>query len=167
MLFVSRLPYKLAVGVTLEEYEERSDKFNIRGYWEWVNGDVIIYELPSKPHETFIFTITQVLFRQCHPVFGTDAHIIGLNCPSLMFVISNKSLFFLRDDSEKEGDASFRPEKPQVRPPNGSDGKVPSFIGSELFRTKISYFHDFRASPGRISSSKWRILRVNHMFLKK
>src|SRR6185369_17889909 len=52
LLFVSRLPYKLAFGVTLEEYEERSDKFNIRGYWEWVNGDVIIYELPSKPHET-------------------------------------------------------------------------------------------------------------------
>ena len=110
MVLVSRLPYTLAVGVTLEEYEERSDKFNIRGYWEWVNGDVIIYELPSKPHETFIFTISQVFFKQCDPVFGTDGSIIGLgairkyqfiNCPSLMFVMSNESLFFLRNSRRR------------------------------------------------------------------
>ncbi|CAG8656240.1 5212_t:CDS:2, partial [Ambispora gerdemannii] len=106
------LPYKLAVGVTLEEYEERSDKFNIRGYWEWVNGDVIIYELPSKPHEVFIVTISEEIFWRCSPVRGTDGSIIGLGA------IRTRA-----DDSEKEGDASFRPEKPRVRPPNGSDGK--------------------------------------------
>src|SRR5437879_2402775 len=114
MLLVSRLPYKLAVGVTLEEYEKHSDKFNIHGYWEWVNinGDVIIYELPSKHHhhETFIATITQEITWQCSPVCRTDGRIIGLgathkyqfiNHPSLMFVISNESLFFLRNSCQQ------------------------------------------------------------------
>ncbi|CAG8565457.1 12544_t:CDS:2 [Acaulospora morrowiae] len=49
---------------------------------------------------------------QCDPVFGTDGSIIPLGA------IRTRA-----DDSEKEGDASFRPEKPRVRPPNGSDGK--------------------------------------------
>ncbi|CAG8561370.1 938_t:CDS:2, partial [Diversispora eburnea] len=50
------LPYELAVGVTLEEYERRSEEFNVRGCWEWINGKVIIYELSSEPHEVCIET---------------------------------------------------------------------------------------------------------------
>ncbi|CAG8656615.1 5820_t:CDS:2, partial [Ambispora gerdemannii] len=106
------LPYKLAVGVTLEEYEERSDKFNIRGYWEWINGDVIIYELPSKPHEVLIVAISEEISWRCSPVRGTDGRIIGLGA------IRTRA-----DDSEKEADACFRPKKPRVAPPNGSNEK--------------------------------------------
>ncbi|CAG8573160.1 8469_t:CDS:2, partial [Ambispora leptoticha] len=106
-------PFCFWIEVTLEEYEERSDK-------------------------------------QCDPAFGTDAHIFGLGA------IRTRA-----DNSGKEGVACFRPEKSQLRPPNGCDKEIPSFIGPEVFRTKISYFHDFRVNPGRISSSKWRILRLD------
>ena len=78
MVLVSRLPYTLAVGVTLDEYEQRSDKFNVRGYWEWVDYKVIIYELPSKPHETLIGAISMAIAMKCVSVYGTDASIGNL-----------------------------------------------------------------------------------------
>ena len=78
MVLVSRLPYTLAVSVTLDEYEQRSDKFNVRGYWEWVDYKVIIYELPSKPHETLIGAITSEIVEKCLPVKRTDASIGNL-----------------------------------------------------------------------------------------
>jgi len=78
LVLVSRLPYTLAVGVTLEEYEERSDKFNIRGYWEWVNGDVIIYELPSEPHEVCIGKIAKVIEGACRNVEDAPAEIFSI-----------------------------------------------------------------------------------------
>ena len=78
MVLVSRLPYTLAVGVTLYEYEQRSDKFNVRGYWEWVDYKVIIYELPSKPHEILIAEITSEIRTKCISVRGTDASIGNL-----------------------------------------------------------------------------------------
>ncbi|CAG8516896.1 10176_t:CDS:2 [Diversispora eburnea] len=59
-----KLPCELAVGVTLEEYERHSEKFNVRGCWEWINGKVIIYELPSEPYEVYIGTITRMLSNQ-------------------------------------------------------------------------------------------------------
>ncbi|CAG8504592.1 638_t:CDS:2 [Acaulospora morrowiae] len=85
------LPYKLAAGVSLEEYEERSDN-----------------------HTKFlrIAAISRVFLRQCDPVFSTDGDIIGLGA------IRTRA-----DDSEKEGDACFRPKKPRVQQPNGSDGE--------------------------------------------
>ncbi|CAG8664069.1 2176_t:CDS:2, partial [Ambispora gerdemannii] len=106
------LPYTLAVGVTLDEYEQRSDKFNVRGYWEWVDYKVIIYELPSKPHETLIGAITSEIVEKCLPVKRTDASIGNLGA------IRTRA-----DDSGKEADACFRPSKPRVQPPNGSDGQ--------------------------------------------
>jgi hypothetical protein len=77
-LTVSRLPYTLVKNVSLKEYEERADKFNIRGVWEWKENEVVIYELPSKPHGTLIGEITCEITTQCHPVRGTDAHIGGM-----------------------------------------------------------------------------------------
>ncbi|RHZ78308.1 hypothetical protein Glove_166g3 [Diversispora epigaea] len=105
------LPYMIAEGITLEEYEERTDKFNVRGLWEWVDYNVIIYELPSKHHETFISSVTKEIFKQCIAVDGTNARIGGLGA------IRTRA-----DNSEKEADACFRPSKPPVRPP-GSDGE--------------------------------------------
>ncbi|CAG8518738.1 1483_t:CDS:2 [Acaulospora morrowiae] len=104
------LPYTLAVGVTLDEYERRSDKFNVRGYWEWVDYKVIIYELPSKPHETLIGAIISEIVEKCLPVKRTDASIGNLGA------IRTRA-----DNSGKEADACFRPSKPRVRPPNGCD----------------------------------------------
>ncbi|CAG8619134.1 8176_t:CDS:2, partial [Diversispora eburnea] len=99
-----RLPYILAEGITLEEYEERTDKFNIRGLWEWVDYKVIIYEIPTKHHETFITSISTEIMMQCALVRGTDARTRA-------------------DNSGKEADACFRPSKPLVQSPNGSDGE--------------------------------------------
>ncbi|EXX57796.1 hypothetical protein RirG_203900 [Rhizophagus irregularis DAOM 197198w] len=72
------LPYKLAVGVTLNEYERRVEEFNVHGCWEWTNGDVIIYELPSEPHEICIGAITEELMDAVRPVKGTNAQIYSL-----------------------------------------------------------------------------------------
>ncbi|CAG8615654.1 8179_t:CDS:2 [Ambispora gerdemannii] len=104
------LPYKLAIGVTLEEYERRSEEFNIHGYWEWVNGKVIIYELPSKPHEICIGVITRMLLNQTNAVAFTNAEIYSLG-----------STRTYADDSAKEADNSFRPEKLEAKYPNGID----------------------------------------------
>ncbi|CAG8464599.1 657_t:CDS:2, partial [Acaulospora morrowiae] len=112
LLLKSRLPYTLAVGVSLDEYERRSDKFNVRGYWEWIDYKVIIYELPSKPHETLIGAISTEIIMSCSPVHGTDASIGNL-C-----AIQTRA-----DNSVKEADSCFRPSKPRVRPPNGCDGQ--------------------------------------------
>ncbi|PKC69785.1 hypothetical protein RhiirA1_455614 [Rhizophagus irregularis] len=98
------LPYKLAVGVTLNEYERRVEEFNVHGCWEWTNGDVIIYELPSEPHEICIGAITEELMDAVRPVKGTNAQIYSLG------------------STRKEADESFRPKKPLVVSPHTSDG---------------------------------------------
>ncbi|RIA87998.1 hypothetical protein C1645_826997 [Glomus cerebriforme] len=72
------LPYKLAIGVTLDEYERRVEKFDVHGYWEWTDGDVIIYELPSEPHEICIGAITEELMDVCRLVKRTNAQICSL-----------------------------------------------------------------------------------------
>jgi len=105
------LPYKLAVGVTLEEYERRVEEFNIHGCWEWTEGDVMIYEWPSEPHEICIGAITEELMDACRPVKRTNAQICSLG-----------STRTRAGGSGKEADDSFRPKKPLVNPPNGSDG---------------------------------------------
>ena len=78
MVFVSRLPYKLAMGVTLEEYERRSEQFDVHGCWEWANGDVMIYELPSEPHEIAISAISEEIMDACRNVKWTPAQIFSL-----------------------------------------------------------------------------------------
>ncbi|RIA82092.1 hypothetical protein C1645_789039 [Glomus cerebriforme] len=104
------LPYVLAKGITIEDYEERVEKFNIHGCWEWLNGEVIIYELPSMPHEVGIGAITSDIIESLIPVKRTDAEIYSCGATRT------------RDSTRgKEADASFRPKKPAVTAPDGSD----------------------------------------------
>ncbi|CAG8716757.1 14600_t:CDS:2, partial [Cetraspora pellucida] len=96
------LPYVLAKGIAIDDYEERVEKFNIHRCWEWLDGVVLIYELPSMPHEVCISAIVKQINRQCGNADGTDAEIHGAG--------------------STKADASFRPKKPSVTAPNGSNG---------------------------------------------
>jgi len=111
----AKLPYVLAEGVTLEEYEVRTEKFNICGLWEWSDGKVIIYELPSDIHEICKAEISARLNSQFDSVRRSDAMIIGT--ASTRFRTNGESR-----RSGKEADLSFRPKKRAVTPPYGSDG---------------------------------------------
>ncbi|CAG8758351.1 2891_t:CDS:2 [Dentiscutata erythropus] len=105
------LPHVLATGVTPEDYEERVEKFNIRGCWEWSNSEVIIYEFPSKPHEVCLAKVVKVITGACRNADNTPAEILGFGATRT------------RDENRrKEADASFRPRKPAVTAPDGSDG---------------------------------------------
>ncbi|CAG8658400.1 16583_t:CDS:2 [Funneliformis mosseae] len=106
----AKLPYVIAKDITLDEYEKRTDEFNVHGLWEWINYEVIIYELPLKRHETFIGSITSEIMEKCLPAKRTDAEIGNLGAIRTRV-----------DNSGKEADACFRPSKPPVQPPNGSD----------------------------------------------
>ncbi|CAI2181134.1 15079_t:CDS:2, partial [Funneliformis geosporum] len=108
----AKLPYVIAKEITLDEYEKRTDEFNVHGLWEWINYEIIIYELPLKHHETFVVSITSEILEKCHPVKRTNAAIGGLGATRTR-----------ADNFGKEADASFRPKKPRVQPPNGSDGE--------------------------------------------
>ena len=72
----------LATGITLEDYEERVEKFNIHGCWEWSNGKVIIYELPSAPHEICIGAIVKEIYKSCSNADRTDAEIYSCGSTS-------------------------------------------------------------------------------------
>ncbi|RIA83966.1 hypothetical protein C1645_832996 [Glomus cerebriforme] len=104
------LPYVLAKGIDIEEYERRTEEFNIHGCWEWSDGKIIIYEFPSMPHEAGISAIVEEIMDACRPVKGTPSQIYSIG--------STKT----RDrNCEKEADASFRLKKLAVTAPNGSD----------------------------------------------
>ena len=77
----------LAKNVTIDKYEERTDRFNVHGCWEWdakleknviVLGDVTIYELPTKAHEVCICAIVKSIIKQCglehngQPIYHSD-----------------------------------------------------------------------------------------------
>ena len=65
----------LATNITVEDYEQRSEKFNIHGCWEWSDGKVIIYELPSMPHEVGIGAITEEIMGACRLLKDTPSQI--------------------------------------------------------------------------------------------
>ncbi|CAG8545430.1 6353_t:CDS:2, partial [Diversispora eburnea] len=92
------LPYVLAEGVSLDEFESRTDEFNAHGLWEWANFEVSVYELSLKPHEICIGAINKEFNECCRGANRTNATIIGTRA----------------DDSGKEEDLSFRPMKPRV-----------------------------------------------------
>ena len=72
----------LAKGIDIEEYERRTEEFNIHGCWEWSNGEVLIYELPSMPHEVGISAIVKLINRHCGNADGTNAEIYGFGATS-------------------------------------------------------------------------------------
>ncbi|CAG8530269.1 19715_t:CDS:2 [Racocetra fulgida] len=115
-----KLPYILAENVTIDKYEERTDRFNVRGCWEWdakfekngvVLGEVAVYELPLQAHEVCAGEISSLIFEQCLPANRTDAKIY------ILAATRTRVRGF-----GKEADGSFRPEKSSVDLPNGSDG---------------------------------------------
>ncbi|GBC09899.1 hypothetical protein RclHR1_00920017 [Rhizophagus clarus] len=73
-----KLPYTLVKSVSLEEYELHADKFNVHGCWDWKENKVIVYEWPSKPHETFIGEITVEIINHFNAVCGAPAHISSM-----------------------------------------------------------------------------------------
>ncbi|KAF0552453.1 hypothetical protein F8M41_021771 [Gigaspora margarita] len=52
------LPYVLETDVTLDEYITKTDKYNVKGLWEWENGSVLVTEIPSKFYEICVATIS-------------------------------------------------------------------------------------------------------------
>ncbi|CAG8643589.1 12602_t:CDS:1, partial [Cetraspora pellucida] len=55
------LPYELKSNVSWDQYVERTDKHNVHGMWEWNNGRVFVYELPSAPHESACAELIRLL----------------------------------------------------------------------------------------------------------
>ncbi|CAG8470291.1 5711_t:CDS:2 [Diversispora eburnea] len=70
-------------GMKQQEYEQRTEKFNIHGCWEWSNGEVIIYELPSMPHEVIIGAVTRMLLYQCNAVAFTNTEIYSFGATTV------------------------------------------------------------------------------------
>jgi hypothetical protein len=138
------LPYVLAKGITIEDYEERVEKFNIHGCWEWSNGKVIIYELPSMPHEVGIGAITFEIIESLIPVKRTNAAIYSCGATGT------------RDRNRgKEADASFRPRKIAVDAPNGSNGNDrpwPNLVVEIAYTETLDHVEEtliYWLSPGR------------------
>ncbi|CAG8587972.1 5992_t:CDS:2 [Diversispora eburnea] len=124
----------LAEGVTLDECELRTDKFNVHALWEWTNYKVSVYELPLEPHETCIGAILSEFHECCREVNYTDASIINLGATRTRV-----------DRSGKGADASFRPMKPRVPAPTGSDGNRkswPNIIVEVAYIESIEYVFD-------------------------
>ncbi|CAG8608172.1 1999_t:CDS:2 [Diversispora eburnea] len=90
------VPKKMSDCITLEDYEECVEEFNIHRCWEWSNGEVIIYELPSISHEVVIGAVTRMLLYQCNAVAFTDAEINSLSATRICdrncgIILSNKT----------------------------------------------------------------------------
>ncbi|KAF0548397.1 hypothetical protein F8M41_026104 [Gigaspora margarita] len=100
------LPYLLISDVDWEKYTERTDFFNVHGSWEWINGNVYVYELPLGPHETCSRAIDRVICSK-------DPEMTLINLGSTRTKADNMG---------KEADGSFIPKhKPNVNS-NGRDG---------------------------------------------
>ena len=67
----SRLPYKLKTDVSLDEYIFQTDKYNVKGLWEWENRTVRVIELPSRFHEICVGTINGELYSALRLVQNT------------------------------------------------------------------------------------------------
>ncbi|KAF0429712.1 hypothetical protein F8M41_005641 [Gigaspora margarita] len=138
------LPYVLATGVTIEEYEQRTEKFSIHGCWEWREEKLIIYEFPSAPHEVCIGAIVKEINKRCSNVDGTNAEIISFGATRTRDI-----------NRGKEADSSFRPDKPPVTPPNGSDRNDfpwPNLVVEVAYSETLDHVEEalcYWLSPGR------------------
>ncbi|CAG8524744.1 34357_t:CDS:2 [Gigaspora margarita] len=130
----AKLPYVLAENVTIDKYEERTDRFNVHGLWEWnaklekndiILGDVTVHELPTPAHEVCIGKISYLIMKQCDPVMDTDARICNFQAA--------------------QPDSSFRPKKSAVDLPNGSDGLTtawPNIVIEVALSESVSHAKD-------------------------
>jgi len=134
----------LAKGIDIEEYERRIENFNIHGCWEWSDGKIIIYELPSMPHEVGIGAIAKEIVKRCINADGTDAEIY--NCGATRTRDRNRG---------KEADASFRPKKLAVNAPHGSNGNDrpwPNLVVEVAYTETLDHVEEalkYWLSPGR------------------
>ncbi|CAG8725541.1 35793_t:CDS:2, partial [Gigaspora margarita] len=95
-----------ASDVDWEKYTERTDFFNVHGSWEWINGNVYVYELPLGPHETCSRAIDRAICSE-------DRQWTLINLGSTRTKADNMG---------KEADGSFIPKhKPNINS-NGRDG---------------------------------------------
>ncbi|CAG8596791.1 21815_t:CDS:2 [Cetraspora pellucida] len=90
------LPYELKSNVSWDQYAERTDKNNVHGMWEWNNGRVFVYELPSAPHESACAELTRLF---AFALAATKAESMG-----------------------KEADGCIRPKKKPGVDSDGCDG---------------------------------------------
>ncbi|CAG8614314.1 4533_t:CDS:2, partial [Ambispora leptoticha] len=87
-----------ASDVDWEKYAERTDFFNVH-VWEWINGNVYVYELPLGPHETCSRAIGRLICSK-------DPEMTLINLGSTRTRAGNMG---------KEADGSFIPKrKPNV-----------------------------------------------------
>ncbi|CAG8825856.1 17046_t:CDS:2, partial [Dentiscutata erythropus] len=100
------LPYLLKSDVDWEKYTERTDFFNVHGNWEWIDGNVCVYELPLGPHGTCSRAIER---------------LISSKDPEMMLVSLGDSRTRVGGRG-KEADESFVPfDKPEINS-NGREG---------------------------------------------
>ncbi|CAG8638634.1 23635_t:CDS:2 [Cetraspora pellucida] len=105
------LPYELKSNVSWDKYVERTDKHNVHGMWEWNNGKVFVYELPSAPHESACAGLIRLLNFELAGVFLTDYDFIFLG-----------SMTTKAEHIGKEADGCLRPEKKLAVDSDGCDG---------------------------------------------
>ncbi|CAG8506258.1 11534_t:CDS:2 [Dentiscutata erythropus] len=131
------LPYVLATGVTLEDYEERVEKFSIHRCWEWLNGEVIIYELNSMAHEVCNCAVSNEIMAACRNADNTPAEILGFGSTDT------------RDKNRgKVTDASFRPVKPAV-----TDRPWPNLVVEVAYTGPLDHVEEtlkYWLNPGRV-----------------
>ncbi|CAG8624134.1 362_t:CDS:10, partial [Diversispora eburnea] len=95
-----------ASDVDWEKYTERTDFFNVHGNWEWIDGNVCVYELPLGPHGTCSRAIER---------------LISSKDPEMMLVSLGDSRTRVGGRG-KEADESFVPfDKPEINS-NGREG---------------------------------------------
>ncbi|CAI2191208.1 5657_t:CDS:2, partial [Funneliformis geosporum] len=98
------LPYELATEVPFDTYVERTDKYNIHGWWEWENGTVRIIELPTIFHERCVGSIVRDI------TFAT----VGVRSTNLD-ILYDGSTTRKTPRTGKEADASWLPvSKPRL-----------------------------------------------------
>ena len=79
---LSSLPYELATKVSYDTYVECTDKYNIRGWWEWNNGTVHVIELPTLFHESCVGAIANEIVLAVGGLRSTNVGMIyfGSTC---------------------------------------------------------------------------------------
>ncbi|CAG8625789.1 17055_t:CDS:2 [Cetraspora pellucida] len=124
-----------------EDYEEHLENFHVHRCWERLNGEVIIYELPSVQHEVVIVPM------QCRCLY-----------PMLRFIV----LVLLA-----KADASFRLIKPAITVPNGCDGNDlpwPNLVVEVNVSLRCLY-HDLKP-PARIPQNLNDPIQLDFYFVQ-
>jgi hypothetical protein len=73
---LSSLPYELVTEVSYDTYVERTDKYNIHGWWEWENGTVRVIEVPTIFHERCVGSIVRDITFATVGVRSTNLDIL-------------------------------------------------------------------------------------------